>query len=484
MSDQELIPTSERYGRLKDILFGFVDQIVAIRSANPNLADNKLISFVFLALPSLVELEGLPPEQRQLVEQRKAEVSRLGFDPEGARLALEEVLAADKHLRECCPTPLHLASYLDFQFFARVDAVHGGMKAGLQEFTYDLFERLTYQQGRFRRIALSHLFNFDMEGDRLVLQGEEPLGEVRIERIDARTIPTILGEPSFQAFLHPPGVGNCFVVDEEGASETDDIQWLTAKRNKALFLAQILQYFKDGVVHVGYSAPVFLPDWAGRVRHSGLFFLGEPRRDSYLGGNKPYYVAAAEKERLGTWWAAATTPKVIDALLNTRGMLRQAIYRAGDYYESSHRRLDPIERLIAIAVGFEALFSPSDQGELKFRISQLAAQFLGRDSSERQAIFKSIKGMYDRRSKIVHGSYDVEAYVNGRFVTADELDVWASYLRRALLGFLALYLCGAREAPRETILARIDEVNFDDSKRQKLQEDSDIEVVLSGCLQI
>jgi hypothetical protein len=57
-----------------------------------------------------------------------------------------------------------------------------------------------------------------------------------------------------------------------------------------------------------------------------------------------------------------TAPSIIEALTNPKGKLRQAIWRAGLYYEDSHRKTDPVDRLVAI--GFEALFPNSDQGEL------------------------------------------------------------------------------------------------------------------------
>jgi hypothetical protein len=113
------------------------------------------------------------------------------------------------------------------------------------------------------------------------------LGDIRIERLNTRAIPAILGESGFQAFLHPSGVGNCFVVEEEASSDINDLQWISEKRQKALFFAQVLQYYKDGVVHLGYSVPVFLPEWAGQVRRSGVFFLGELRRLPYESGNNP-----------------------------------------------------------------------------------------------------------------------------------------------------------------------------------------------------
>jgi hypothetical protein len=264
------------------------------------------------------------------------------------------------------------------------------------------------------------------------------------------------------------------VLEEEGASDVDDVQWLHERRQKALFFAQVLQYHKDGVVHLGYSTPVFLPDWAGQVRRSGVFFLGELRRSPYESGKTPYSVDAAAKEGLERWWSAATARPTLDALANKTGKLRQAIWRAGDYYESSHRRTDSVDRLIALAIGFESLFSPGDRAEINFRICQTAAQFLGENPAERQQIFSDLKGMYRRRSEIVHGSYDLDKYLSGEFVRAAELDVWAGYLRGAIVGFLALYL-KTRDVGRDRILERVTNLNFDDSKRIELREESDLD---------
>jgi hypothetical protein len=67
---------------------------------------------------------------------------------------------------------------------------------------------------------------------------------------------------------------------------------------------------------------------------------------------------------------------------------------------------------------------------------------------------------------------------------ADEIDRWAVYLRRAYLGFMTLYLraylAGAKAEPREPILERIAEANFDDAVGEKLREDADIEKPLAG----
>jgi hypothetical protein len=248
-----------------------------------------------------------------------------------------------------------------------------------------------------------------MDGNSAMFAGDErTVGNIRIERIDHSTIPRILGESGFQAFLHPPLAGNCFVVEEEGASSVNDVQWLSNKRAKAYYFAEVLQYFKDGVVHLGYSVPFFLPNWADQIRRIGLFFLGDPRRSAYENGRKPFLLSEAEQQQFSLWWKAATKPTLAEAFASKKGKLRQATYRAARYYESSHERSDVVERLIAVAIGMESLFSPGDQGELSFRISQSAAQFIGNDANERQKIFADLRDMYGRRSKLLHGTYDID----------------------------------------------------------------------------
>jgi hypothetical protein len=479
-----VIPVGERYGKLKEFLFEYVEIVAKLRTSNKAPAEQQL-SFFFLMYPWLADPAVMPSEQKALMERRKAEITQLGFDAERAKKYLEDILANDKHLAECCPTPLHLANYVDTSFISNVASTKNvGTAQEKLDFAFEEFESLTYHQGRFRRIALSHLFNLDMDGTSASFEGDSTTkGSVRIERIDQSTIPRILGESGFQAFLHPAHAGNCFVVEEEAASSVDDMQWLIAKRAKAYFFAEVLQYFKDGVVHLGYSVPFFLPQWAHQLRRVGLFFLGNPRLSAYEAGKRLYFVAESEKKALGQWWKAATAPKIIEALESGKSKLRQATNRAARYYESSHERAEAVGRLIDVAIGLESLFSPSDQGELNFRIAQSTAQFVGKDAAERQEIFTHIKDMYSRRSKLVHGSYDVEKYEKGEFVTAAEIDLWTSYLRRAYLGFLAiylrLYLEGNRNSSRDPILERIAMANFDGGIAEKLREEGDIEKLLA-----
>jgi hypothetical protein len=187
-----------------------------------------------------------------------------------------------------------------------------------------------------------------------------------------------------------------------------------------------------------------------------------------------------EKPEVLRWWTAATSSAIAAKLADSKTKLRQAILRAGTYYEASHDRPLPVERLILLAIAIESLFSPADQGEFTFRISLSTAQFIGRTPEERQQIFKGVREMYRRRSALFHGSYDVEKYNNGTFVTATEVETWASWIRRSLSGFLALYLNGHTD--RDAILSDIAAASFDAAVAENLRNSSQLDRVLTGGL--
>jgi hypothetical protein len=467
-----VIPLSERYPGLKKLVFQYVDLLVIIRKRHPNLISQQQTTFFLLAYPWLADYATFNTEQASLSDQRKKIFKELGFDGEVVATQLKEILTDDKHLANCCNNVTELAHYLDTSLLTPLaTATINGVPKERLDFAYDEFESTTYHQGSFKRILVTHLFNFDMDGDSAFL------GDIRIERIALETIPRILGETGFHAFLHPPHVGNCFIVEEEGPSPVDDFTWMVAKREKAIRFAQLLQYYKDGVVYAGYSSPHFSPEWVNQIRKWGLFFLGNTRQVPYENGSKHYFMTSADRDNLVTWWNIMKSPKIAAALENRSGKLRAATYRAAEYYELSHERLSPVERLIALAIALESLFSPSDKGELRFRIAQAAAQFVGKDPAERIEIFESLKEMYDKRSSLFHGSYDLKKYEEGTFVTANEIDKWSGYIRRSYMGFLTLYLRG--ETSRDSILELINAANFDSAKGEELRKKADIQQLVA-----
>jgi len=287
-----------------------------------------------------------------------------------------------------------------------------------------------------------------------------------------------LGEASIPSFIHPPRVGDFFVVSEQEGPRDDLVRWLYEERNNAERFAQVLQYLEDGVVHIDYSVPHFLPQWVNQIRKWGIFFVGNPRRSPYENGNKFYRVNREEVQLLTNWWAAYQSPRIVQRMAEERNTLRQSGLRAGEYYELSHTQANPVDRLINLAIALEALFSPRDQGEFTFRISQAASQLVGATPEERDHIFAAIKAFYRRRSKLFHGQYNVEEFYAGRFVTHEECDNWASIIRRSVLRFLVLYLRG--ENQRERVLDQVVQAALDVQVADTLRERSDPQRFLDG----
>lgn len=467
MAGEVVIPLEERYPDLKEWLRGQAEAVARIRVASQQVASEQPSLFLYLCYPWLAD-PGTDAAERTRLTQRREEFSRLGFDGSAAKEGLEDILKRDRHLRECCPTPLHLAHFLDVKLIGLAAWVmESGADGKVFETLFEEFSKTTYGQGRFKKIALSHLYNFASEENSL------RYGNIRMERLDAATIAPILGEKTFPPFLNPPNVGEHFVVTEEEGACDDFVGWLSEQRSKAIELTRVLQYFKDGVVETDYSVPYFIPPWVNEIRKWGIFFLGNPRRVPHQGGNRFYRISREESERLRRWWQVYESPSVSHRLGDEQNEMRQALLRAGEYYESSHSRVSLVDRLIDLAIALESLFTPGDSHEYTFRISQTASQLIGSVEAEREQIFRDIKRMYGRRSDLFHGSYDVRAYSEGRFVTQQEIENWASIIRRGVLRFLALYLQG--ENSRQGVLKGLWEGALNTAKAEALRERSDPE---------
>jgi len=161
-----IVPAEERYPGLRETLFRFVDQTAAMRAKHAELRQQPF-PFLSLAAPWIVQ-EGLDPVQQDWFARRKIELEGLGFDGVAVSQSLTAILAADKHLRECCPSPLHLAHFLDSSFVTRTAELKSkNTEQRILDLVFEEFVSVTYHQGRFKRMALSHLFNFEMDGNSL-----------------------------------------------------------------------------------------------------------------------------------------------------------------------------------------------------------------------------------------------------------------------------------------------------------------------------
>lgn len=465
MSNSPAIPESERSQALKGVVRKYVDKVVQLSATNPEAVRQHQHFFFYLTYPWLADSGGDTDAESNLVRLRE-EIAQLGFDGAEAKQDLERILAEDQHLRECCSTPLNLAYFLDIDFigYAAFQPKETVITDEQFDNAFSGFSDYIYAEP-FKKVAVSHLYNFDAEEDDLRFEG------LRIVRLDTATISNILGESGGHTFVHPYGVGNHFIVTEETGPAEDVNGWLYDQKFKATQFASILQYFKDGIVHVDYSVPHFFPLWVNQVRKRGIFFIGEPHRLWYAGGQKFYRLTKQEAEQVNRWWRIYTYPPVAKRLGEERNGLRQAIMRAGDFYESHHGKNDAPSKLIDLAISLEAFFSPSKEGELTHRMAQSASHLIGADADERKQIFSFVKKMYSRRSSLFHGQYDVDAYYDGRFVSDEEVEQLASIIRRSMLRFLVLFIRGTNS--RDDILARLVECTLDSEAGEKLRGDSD-----------
>jgi Apea-like HEPN len=69
---------------------------------------------------------------------------------------------------------------------------------------------------------------------------------------------------------------------------------------------------------------------------------------------------------------------------------------------AAHARTDPVDRLVDAVIAWENMFGTSE-GEPRLRITAAMAWLLEDQAVAREALQRKLKGLYDDRSKIVHG---------------------------------------------------------------------------------
>ncbi len=170
---------------------------------------------------------------------------------------------------------------------------------------------------------------------------------------------------------------------------------------------------------------------------------------------------------MNRWWQISQTPPVAGKLGDFQNKLRQALLRVGEYYEASMEQKDAVARLIHLAIALEALFSPSDKGELSYKISLSASLLIGGDDTERVENFKFLREMYRRRSALFHGSYDTDKDL----LTMEEAERLAGIIRLSILRFFVLYAKG--ENSRDNILAKVGDAVLNSTVLEQLRSESD-----------
>ena len=75
---------------------------------------------------------------------------------------------------------------------------------------------------------------------------------------------------------------------------------------------------------------------------------------------------------------------------------------AFENFELSYQTQNINLSFLSLMISLETLFHPSDQGELRYRISRNTAVLLGNEKEDSETVFREIKDLYNKRSKVVH----------------------------------------------------------------------------------
>lgn len=391
------------------------------------------------------------------------------FKTRNVRRLLDDLLAADIHLRACCQSAWGLARTIETLSPSAIRASNQSWDEGGQEIAVARMLARLYES-EYQRETYIHLYNLDLEQVPLVI----PIFDMEVVRLSEDDLPRLIGEVTFTSALHDPKTGTCFTKFVDKGSDDDNANfqkcWLTAQA-----IVQILKFFKYGIIDVDYGGVYYMPAWVNEIRRAGIRIWGLPRKDTQ---KEPYVLTNQDRQKFELYCRAYLKLKpLID---NVSTSFRQATAFAGDYFEGHHKRTKPEEKLVELVIALEILFSPTREGELRFRIAQRAAVLLGKTATERVFIRDFILRIYDARSKLVHSGESPFLATDKKKITDEDLTRLADYVRQAILRLFTLHWRG--ETEKDKVQALLDRCALDQSALDKLLSDSDFDSALTEIL--
>lgn len=408
------------------------------------------------------------------------DIAARGLTHSIVKTGLEDILNNDEHLLKCCGDADHLARTIDMFFLKKLTANQfpGGQKFGFvqDELAAPLsdFDQVIYGRGPFQRYAYFHLFDLSLLNECRI---QPPYEEWFIQKVDPQTVSTLFGETSITSFISPPLTGTWFLVcrDTTGFEAETLENWLIRRWKEAAPFRQVLQYSVDGIVDIDYVCPYFSPDWVNDIHRWGLYYVGSPRRDD-IPARLQAFALDDDQEEINRMWRTYVRHQA--RMSESGSTLRKAIRIAGKFYEDYHRKLSRAEQFASLMIALEALFTPSDQTEHTFRISQNCA-LLGcasYDSRGRQEIFEFLKIMFKRRGRLFHGQFDSSEESPDGLASDEEIGKLSTLVRKSILRFMALYLQG--ENNLENLRKSFQMAALDDNLRDELLQKGDYEALI------
>ena len=127
------------------------------------------------------------------------------FKTKNVRQLLDDVLAADAHLKACCQTPWGLARAIETLSPIAIRSSGLSWDEGGQEIAVARMLAIVYES-EYQRETYIHLYNFESEHVPLAL----PMFNAEVVRLGVNDLPRLIGEITFTSALHDPQTGTCF----------------------------------------------------------------------------------------------------------------------------------------------------------------------------------------------------------------------------------------------------------------------------------
>jgi len=125
----------------------------------------------------------------------------------------------------------------------------------------------------------------------------------------------------------------------------------------------------------------------------------------------------------------------IDFSLKENHFLLIAIRR----FSSALSRTDPVDQFLDLIISLEALYSPSNKGEIAAKLSTRLAILIAKNENQKEDYWLFMKKMYSIRSGIVHGEGIRNTEINGqKYEMEDILQKVIKFVRESVHQYLKL----------------------------------------------
>ncbi len=155
---------------------------------------------------------------------------------------------------------------------------------------------------------------------------------------------------------------------------------------------RLLRLFKEGNIVLTYSFLYHLADADGEIKPFGFI------REYPILDTMPFLLTPAEISHAESFLQTTSLPLPNKALQLPNKALRLAL----DSFDKSYETDDTGLAFLSLMIATEVLLHPGDRDELRYRISRNTGVLLGQNRSDSEVIYKNMRELYDKRSKLVH----------------------------------------------------------------------------------